>query len=391
MTITWQHIYLLVFLLGGTLSLVFTPVCRVLAEKWNIMDRPKNEKHKQHRAATPYLGGLAMFGAWFAAIVSGYILVMTADITGISPDIAAHLNGIKGIAPQLGAIVLGAFLAMGLGLWDDKYGMKPQFKFAGQFLIAALAATFGGIKVTLFINNPVFIWCVTVFWFMLLMNATNFFDNMDGLAVGTITIAMGLFAVTAILTNQYFLATLAALTCGVCMGFWFYNHTPASIFMGDSGSHFLGYMAAVVSGGISYFSHQESLTRFPILIPLFILAIPLFDALVVVLIRIRNRKPIYVGDHNHISHRFVKMGLSRKRAVQMVHLMELMLGLSVLPLLWGDLRTASVIVVQAMIFLLIVTILQTTAAETINEERGKAAGKTLNVADSTVPADDPKH
>lgn len=386
--ISWEHIYLLVFLLGGTLSLVLTPGCRTLAEKWDVMDRPKGEKHKQHRAATPYLGGLAMFGAWFIAIVLGYLMVMTANMDNISSDISENFSGIKMITPRLAVICLGAFLAMGLGLWDDKFGMKPQYKFTGQFLIAALAVSFGGVRVTLFVNNPVFIWCVSVFWIMLLMNAINFFDNMDGLAVGTITIAMGLFAVTAALTNQYFLATLGALTCGTCLGFWFYNHTPASIFMGDSGSHFLGYMAAVISAGISYFSHQESLTRLPILIPLFILAIPLFDAMVVVLIRIHNHKPIYVGDHNHISHRFVKMGLSRKRAVQMVHLMELMLGLSVLPLLWGDLRTASVIVVQAMIFLLIITILQVTAAETINEERGKVTGSVANAAESTVPADD---
>jgi UDP-GlcNAc:undecaprenyl-phosphate GlcNAc-1-phosphate transferase len=391
MTLTWQHIYLLVFLLGGTLSLVFTPGCRLLAEKWDIVDRPKNEKHKQHRAATPYLGGLAMFGAWIVAILLGYLLVMTADLTGISPDIAAHLEGLRGILPRLGVICLGAFLAMGLGLWDDKFGMKAQFKFAGQFLVAALAVSFGGVKVTLFVNNPVFVWCITVFWFMLLMNATNFFDNMDGLAVGTITIAMGLFTVTAILTNQYFVATLSSLTCGVCLGFWFYNHTPASIFMGDSGSHFLGYMAAVISAGTSYFSHQESLTRFPILIPLFILAIPLFDALVVVMIRLRNGKPIYVGDHNHISHRFVKMGLSRRRAVQMVHLMALMLGLSVLPLLWGDLKTACIIVVQALIFLLIITIMQIGAAGSINEERRKGSGLPLNSVDSTVPADPDKN
>ncbi len=388
--ISWQHVLLLVFLMGGMLSLVLTPVFKHLAEKWDIMDRPKGEKHKQHGKATPLLGGLAMFCAWFLAIALGFIIVMAADLGSISPDIAENFSGIKMVTPRLGVICLGAFLAMGLGLWDDKFGMRAHFKFLGQFLIAALVVSFGGIKITLFINNPVFIWCVTVFWFMLLMNAINFFDNMDGLAVGTVTIAMGLFATVAALTGQHFLATMGALSCGVGLGFWFYNHSPASIFMGDSGSHFLGYLAAVMSASITYFSRDYSLTRSPILIPLFILAIPLFDALAVVFIRLRNHKPIYVGDHNHISHRFVKMGLTRKRAVQMVHLMELMLGLSVLPLLWGDRKTAVVIIVQAMIFLLIITIMQIGAADSINEERRKSSGEPLNSADSTVPVDPDK-
>ncbi len=369
--ISWNHIYLLVFLLGGTLALVLTPMFKQLAEKLDIIDRPKGEMHKQHQKATPYMGGVAMFCAWFISIALGYIMVISADLPQISADLAENLSGIKMITPNLAVICLGAFLAMALGLADDKFTLKPGIKFGGQFLIAALVVSFGHVRISLFCNNPVFIWCVTIFWLMLLMNAINFFDNMDGLAVGTFTIAMALFATVAGITNQNFLATMGALSCGVGIGFWFYNHTPASIFMGDSGSHFLGYMLGVMSASLTYFSREYSLTRFPILVPLFILAIPLFDALAVVVIRLKNHKPIYVGDHNHISHRFVKMGFSRKRAVQLVHLMALMLGLSVLPLLWGDFQTAVVIVFQAMLFLLIITIMQVGAADSISEERSK--------------------
>ncbi|MHB9140167.1 MAG: MraY family glycosyltransferase, partial [Victivallaceae bacterium] len=346
--ILWQHLYLFVFLLGAVLSLALTPVFQKIAEKTDLMDRPKLEDHKKHAKATPLLGGAAMFSAWIIAIASGYFATCSFDTATFSRDLANNISGVNHIAGRVFFICLGAFLATLLGLLDDKLALKAGQKFLGQFIIAAIAVTFGDIKISVFFNNPAIIWCISVFWFMLLFNAINFFDNMDGLAVGTVTICMALFTAVAAMNGQFFIAIFGALTCGVCIGFWFFNHSPATIFMGDSGSHLLGYLLAVMSASVTYFSRDYSLTRFPILIPLFILAIPLFDAFSVVAIRLYHHKPIYVGDHNHLSHRFVKMGLNRKRAVQMVHLMTLIIGLSVLPLLWGDHKTAIVIVVQAM-------------------------------------------
>lgn len=365
--VSWPQVYLMVFLLGSGLALVLTPGFKKLAEKLDIMDRPKGEGHKLHDNATPLLGGAAMFSAWILAIGCGALMLFNPDLERISADVSANLDGIKLVSGRLIVICIGALAATALGMYDDKYGMSAFCKLGGQILIAAFTVSFGGIKISLFCNNPFFIWGVSVFWFVLLMNAFNFFDNMDGLAVGTAAISMAFFAAVAAMTNQYFLAVLGALTCGVGIGFWFYNHTPASIFMGDSGSHFLGYMAAVMSAGITYFSREYSLTRFPILLPVFILAIPLFDTLAVVVIRIRNHKPIYIGDHNHISHRFVKMGLSRKRSVQLVHLLVLTLGLSVLPLLWGDFKTAIVITFQAVLLILIVTVMQVGGANTVDD------------------------
>lgn len=356
--ILWQHLYLFVFLLGAVLALGLTPLFQKIAEKTDFMDRPKLEDHKKHAKATPLLGGAAMFSAWIIAIALGYIATCSFDVASFSKDLTNNLSGVNYVAGRVFFICLGAFLATLLGLLDDKLALKAGHKFLGQFIIAAIAVTFGDIKISVFFNNPAIIWCLSVFWIMLLINAINFFDNMDGLAVGTVTICMALFTAVAAMNGQFFIAIFGALTCGVCIGFWFFNHSPATIFMGDSGSHFLGYLLAVMSGSVTYFSRDYSLTRFPILIPLFILAIPLFDAFSVVVIRLYHHKPIYVGDHNHLSHRFVKMGLSRKRAVQMVHLMTLIIGLSVLPLLWGDHKTAIVIVVQAMLMLLFMSMIQ---------------------------------
>ncbi|MBO5899616.1 MAG: undecaprenyl/decaprenyl-phosphate alpha-N-acetylglucosaminyl 1-phosphate transferase, partial [Lentisphaeria bacterium] len=245
-----------------------------------------------------------------------------------------------------------------LGLIDDKIAMSAKVKFTGQFVIALIAVFLGGVKFNIFPEYPVCSTAFTLFWIMLLMNSINFFDNMDGLAVGTVAIAMALFAAVAALNGQFLVASFSALNCGVCCGFWFYNANPATIFMGDSGSHFIGYLAAIISSQVTFFDKSFSLSRFPVLMPMFILALPLFDTLMVVLIRTRNKKPFWIGDHNHISHRFVRMGLDRKQAVQLVHLMALAIGIGILPVFWGNFTTAAILVFQSLILLLIVTCLQ---------------------------------
>lgn len=358
----WVQIYLFAFLAGAISTLLLTPVFRKIAEATGFMDCPQGN-HKGHRKATPLLGGASMFTGWILCIAAGLVAVKFNLIPYFSDSLSDHLPGIARSALPLGMIALGAFLAVLLGLIDDKYALSAAQKFGGQFIIAAIAVTWGGVKVSFFINNPAFIWCCSVFWIMLLMNSINFFDNMDGLAVGTISIAMMFFATVAALNQQYFIAVFSALTCGVGCGFWFYNYNPATIFMGDSGSHFLGYMAAVLSAGVTYFCKDYSLSRFPILMPLFILALPLFDTAMVVLIRTLNKKPFWIGDHNHISHRFVRMGLSRKQAVWLVHLLALCIGLGILPVFWGNFKTAAILVTQSMLILLVVSIMQFTLSD----------------------------
>ena len=353
----WNQIYLFAFLAGAVSTLLATPFFGWLARKLNFLDVPQ-ANHKGHGRATPLLGGAAMFTGWFLCLAAAVGLVMWGGLAVRLDEIAGHLPGLEASLPKLGFLILGAFLAIVLGLVDDKCALSAGSKFGGQFLIALIAVGLGGVRVNIFFTNPVLVWAASIFWIMLLMNSINFFDNMDGLAVGTVTIAMGFFAVIAALNGQFFITTLAALTCGVGAGFWFYNTSPATIFMGDSGSHFLGYMAAVISAQVTWFGIDFSLSRFPILMPLFILALPLFDTGMVVLIRTLNGKPFWIGDHNHISHRFVRMGLSRRQAVLLVHLMALCVGLGILPVFWGDFRTAAILVAQAFLFLLIITIMQ---------------------------------
>lgn len=359
MTDKWLLIYLAVFAAGLLLTTLTTPLFRYVAHKCGLLDRPA-ANHKGHAKATALLGGAAMFSAWLLCIVLGVALTTCGSIPAfISKELSIHLNGIKTVAnSQLLIIIAGALLAVVLGLIDDKWALKAKWKFLGQFIIALLTVIAGGIRINLFIDSQIFSICITVFWIMLMMNSINFFDNMDGLAAGTIAIAMGFFSVFAALNNEFFFAVFAALNFGVCCGFWLYNANPASIFMGDSGSHFLGYLAAVVAAGVTFFDCNVSLSRFPVLIPLLILALPLFDTAMVVIIRTINKKPFWIGDHNHISHRFVRMGLNRKTAVRLVHLTALAIALGTLPIFWGDFRIAATLVIQAVLLLTIITILQ---------------------------------
>ena len=358
----WLLLYVLVFGAGVCSTLLFTPLFRALARKTGFMDVPA-ANHKGHRKATPLLGGAAIFCGWVFCLGCGWAAILLRMVPEFAGTVQRHLAGMHESRLQLGFIVLSGLLAVLLGLWDDRRPMAAKWKFLGQFVIAVIAVVYGQVKINLFISEPAVTTAISIFWLMLLMNSINFFDNMDGLAVGTIAIAMGFFSCFAMMNEQYFIAALATMTCGCACGFWVYNTAPASIFMGDSGSHFLGYLAAVISARVTYFTHNGVQSKLTLLIPLFVLALPLFDTAMVVLIRTFNGKPFWIGDHNHISHRFVRMGMSRPRAVLLVHLLTLCIGMGMLPVYWGSIPTATVVVAQSLLILIIITVLQIALSE----------------------------
>ncbi len=356
----WWQIYVGIVIISGAMALILTPIFQQIAEKTDFLDCPREQAHKLHRKSTPLLGGPAIFLAWMLTIIGGFFVPHFINMQNFGMVVAESLPGMHKVTSNIIFLCIGAGLAMLLGLYDDRYNMSAKAKFAGQFAIAAIAATWGGAKITVFIDSEIISWIMTVCWIMLIINAINFFDNMDGLAIGTGAIALSLFTVVAAINQQYFVAALSAAAAGSAIGFWFFNHSPATIFMGDSGSHFLGYILAVVSAYITFYNPHMSHSPFPAFIPLFILAIPLFDTAAVVVIRLYKRKPIYIGDHNHLSHRFYDMGMSRKSAVFVIHLLEIIIGLSVLPLVWGDTKTTVIILLQAGFILLLVSVLQYT-------------------------------
>ena len=352
----FTYIYLGVLLSAFLISLALVPIAKKLAWKFNILDKPLGEGHKLHSNATPVLGGAAMLSAWTLLIGLGLFLVATQP--SLFGEQFANLT--EGVNKRLSQLIVICACAVGyglLGFWDDCKPMSAKFKLFLQILLALISAIWG-VRLTLFASNPIITTTLTFCWLMFILNAFNFFDNMDGLATGVAAIAAIMFMIVAGLNGQYLVASFAAATAGVTIGFYFYNCNPASIFMGDSGSHFLGYLLGVMSTLVTYYSPESGTNPvYPFLIPILILAVVIFDLFAVVVIRLRINKPIYIGDHNHISHRFVKMGYSRRCAVLLVHLLCLILGLCAIAVMFAKPLVASIICVQMIALFLFLTLL----------------------------------
>ncbi len=356
----WLLIYLYVFDVSFVLALALTPVCRRLSHRLGVVDQPNLER-KIHSTAMPLLGGVAVFAAFAVNVVFNYAVVLPLatrwDLPLVDlPDVRPYLEGAFSVGPKLFVLLAGGALMVALGLYDDTHDLKAGPKFIAQVLIALLVAA-AGMRITLFIANPVIHVVVTVLWIVTLTNAMNFLDNMDGLCAGVGLVCAGMFAFMAAVQQQYFVCLLATALTGSLLGFLPYNFKPATIFLGDAGSHFIGYLLAVLPI-LGTFYRSDSPTLLPVLIPLLVLAVPLFDMAMVMSIRLWRGQPVYQGDVNHISHRLVRLGLPQSWAVALIYLITLTLGLGAAILLWAELVAAVVVIVQAICILAIVTLLE---------------------------------
>jgi UDP-GlcNAc:undecaprenyl-phosphate GlcNAc-1-phosphate transferase len=243
---------------------------------------------------------------------------------------APLLHGLSKRAWQLAAIAFGAVGMTILGLLDDKHELRPAQKFAGQLLIAFIVA-WAGVRITLFIPSLAFSYCVTILWLLTVINAFNFMDNMNGLCSGLGAIGAGLFALVAAFHGQYLVTIIALLTCGALVGFLPHNFPKARAFLGDSGSHLVGYLLAVLAI-LPHFINRDQPNRLAVFSPLLVLAVPLGDLAWVVLIRWRKGQPFYIGDTNHLSHRLVRAGFSKTAAVMLIWLIGLVIGATALML-----------------------------------------------------------
>jgi UDP-GlcNAc:undecaprenyl-phosphate GlcNAc-1-phosphate transferase len=207
---------------------------------------------------------------------------------------------------------------------DDKHELSPALKFGGQLIIAVLVAA-AGIRITLFVNNVFFSYAVTILWILTLTNALNFMDNMNGLCAGLGAIGSWYFAWSAAVHGQYLVALIALMTSGALLGFLPYNFPKATVFLGDAGSHLIGYLLAVLAI-LPHFYSKADPNVWAVLSPLLILAVPLGDLVWVIILRWREGRPIYIGDTNHLSHRLVKRGCSRTEAVLIIWMIAAALG-----------------------------------------------------------------
>ncbi|MFN3762852.1 MAG: MraY family glycosyltransferase, partial [Anaerolineae bacterium] len=224
---------------------------------------------------------------------------------------------------QFGSIIIGATAVSFMGLVDDRWGLRPAVKLVGQIL-AALLLWATGVRVGTF-GQPVVDFLLTIFWVVYITNAINLLDNMDGLAGGVAAIAAAYFALMCSFSGQYLVGALAMAILAACLGFLFYNLNPASIFMGDSGALFLGFMLAALGIKLRF---PDNVTFVTWMVPVLVLGLPVFDTALVTLSRLRRGlNPLTTPGKDHVSHRLVAAGLSQREAVLTLYVVSFVLGL----------------------------------------------------------------
>ena len=295
-----------------------------LWRKWclcaNLVDDPGHRKI--HDAPVPLAGGFAVLTGILLPLAGGAIFLKFGILKISSASAIEHGLEQRGI--ELAVLALGAVAITLLGWLDDKHELKPLPKFIGQFLIALLVAT-ACKRITLFVHSEIFSYAITILWLLTIINAFNFMDNMNGLCAGVGAIGAFLFAVIAAANGEYLVALAGFLMCGALAGFLPWNFPDARAFLGDAGSHLVGYLLAVMAI-LPHFYTKQNPRPLAVLSPLLVLAIPLIDLARVVVVRTFHRKPFWIGDTNHLSHRLVRAGFSRTRAVLVLWLVAAIIG-----------------------------------------------------------------
>ncbi|HEX7861947.1 MAG TPA: MraY family glycosyltransferase [Verrucomicrobiae bacterium] len=317
------NVYVAAFIAALISSAMSFALWRRLCIRTGHVDDPGHRKI--HSAPVPLAGGLTVMTGFFLPVVIGAMGILFWEGGNAAARVQDLFQyGLNRRAFQLIAVLAGGFGMVALGWWDDKHELKPLPKFAGQVIIALLVA-WSGIRITVFIPSEIVAYVLTVFWILALTNALNFLDNMNGLCTGLGFIAAWSCAWAAAIQGQYLVATLAFLVCGALLGFLPFNFPNSKAFLGDAGSHLVGFLVAVLAILPNFYSEQTP-HRFAVISPLLILAVPLYDLASVVVIRWKKGQPFYVGDTNHISHRLTRRGFSRSHAVLLLLLAQAIFG-----------------------------------------------------------------
>jgi UDP-GlcNAc:undecaprenyl-phosphate GlcNAc-1-phosphate transferase len=335
------------------------PAAAALARRFGVLDRPG--PRKVHDGAIPRLGGVAVFTAFTAVVLGGYAAALPALLGSPSASsllgaALAMLGEAHTVQAKLVGMLAGGALVFVVGLADDALGSRfpVAAKAAGQVLAAAVVVA-SGVR-TSFMPGDALDVLVTVLWIVGMTNAFNLLDNMDGLSAGVACVAAAVFLLNAWTLGEFFISLLLLAFIGSLLGFLLYNRHPASIFLGDCGSLFIGYVIATLTLLERYVSHASS-TLFPVLMPVLVLAVPIIDTATVMLIRLREGRPIYVGDRRHLSHRLVALGFSPPTAVLFLYLLTLALGLGAVNLPDATVGESAVILLQSLGIVALVLIL----------------------------------
>jgi UDP-GlcNAc:undecaprenyl-phosphate GlcNAc-1-phosphate transferase len=340
------------------LSAALVPAAGWIARRYGVMDEPG--ARKVHKTPTPRIGGIAVWAAFTLVLLAGYFGVpVLSGLSWVRTHLAAPVAMLQEayrVEAKLVAMLLGGALAFAVGLLDDVLGnrFKVGLKLGGQVL-AAIVLVAGGIR-TDFLYYDALNVALTLVWVVGITNSFNLLDNMDGLSAGVAFVASLVLLVNAWVLGEFFISLVLVALMGSLLGFLVYNWHPASIFLGDCGSLFIGFTLAALTLVQRYVSHASS-TLFPVLMPVLVLALPILDTATVTFIRIREGRPIYVGDSRHLSHRLVSLGMRPPLAVFTIYLIALGVGLGAVGLAHAGLVHALLILVQALAVVAVVLIL----------------------------------
>ena len=323
----------LALIAAGLLSYFLTPPVKLLAERMGAMDIPKDGR-RMHSKPIPRMGGLAIFLAFFLT----------------------SLLFLDRLDRQMQSVLLALSIIVILGVLDDIYTLPALVKLLVQIGAACIVIFYGNLRVEK-ITNPfggeksffslgALSVPVTLIWIVAITNAVNFIDGLDGLACGVSCITSVNMLIIALLVSEPKIALIMATLAGACLGFLPYNFNPAKIFMGDTGSTFLGFLLATVSIQGLF----KAYAVVSVAVPFLLLGLPIFDIVSAVVRRVAHGKNPMQGDRGHFHHRLIDMGLSQKQTVAVAYLLTAVLGLAtVLLTSTGAMKTILVVLAIAVV------------------------------------------
>ncbi len=318
--------YVVILATAVIVTLAVTPLVRTIALRWSIVAHPGG-RHV-HAGVTPRIGGAAMFAGFASAII---VELLGEWLWGFK-------HALMGAGLPLVGVLLGASAIFAVGIVDDIIELKPGQKLLGQLLAAGIVIACG-VRIA-FVSNPfggglillgVLSVPLTLLWIVSFANVINLIDGLDGLAAGVSAIAAATFLVLAHQSNVPVAGILSAALIGACVGFLRYNFHPASIFMGDSGALFLGFVLAC----IALFGVMKSVAAVTLVVPLLIIGVPIFDTFSAIVRRKRGGRPIQAADRGHIHHRLLGRGFDQRQTVLIIYAWSVALAVGGYSIRWA--------------------------------------------------------
>ena len=330
--------HVLAFMIALGVALFLTPVVISFARRTGALDAP--DARKVHVRPIPRIGGIGIYAAFMVSVL------VQMSISDLSPEIMTSLWG----------LLAGGTIIVAIGIIDDYRDLPAKVKLLGQILAACVLVIGFDVRIDVitdplgdFIYLEYFAIPATIFWVVGLTNTVNLIDGLDGLAAGVSSIAAVTIFLVAMEEGIPFVAMITAALAGAAIGFLYYNFNPARIFMGDTGSMFLGFMLA----GISVIGAVKSAATIALIVPILALGLPILDTTFAIVRRARNHRPIFKPDKGHLHHRLLAHGFTQKQAVLLMYVVSALFGLCALALTAVSTQAALLIIliVAAAVFI----------------------------------------